>query len=516
MNSRLFELNEEYLTEAPYPIVYHQEHSLGNIKLALLLGGFQGPQTSQEFTICEMGCGPGLTITASAALYPRGRFWAVDLNPEHIALARRLALTAGLENIICLDQSFAETLQAGLPIGPRKIDIIILHGVCSWISEENRQLLVEFIRRNLALGGVVYNGYNSLPGWAPMLPVRDLLRGIFPGSHGLSQGVRETVDLLGKMLATGAGYLQDAAVKEKVEKLLQAGPGYILHEYMHAHWKPFFFAEMAKEMAGAGLKFLAPAAVLKHIPDLLFNSAAAELIESLPGWMLRQTMVDFLTNSSFRADLFGRGVHLLPEKEKKERLSSQPFMLALPKSWIPDKIVFPAGEMQLNKDIYVPILEALAEKPYGLKELLPLTGLPPNSVFEALMILAAKDYIRPLTEDPDQEKLQKRTAAFNQAIIDFGGAAYGNEIEYLLSPRIGGIQLSRLNQLFLAAAQKHLFASQAADYVFEHLRQKGDKIYLNGRLVSNDTPENRKLLTDQAEEFKKDLFPHLQVLQVGY
>jgi len=40
-------------------------------------------------------------------------------------------------------------------------DYIGLHGIWSWISDENRQVIVDFIRKKLKVGGVLYISYNT-------------------------------------------------------------------------------------------------------------------------------------------------------------------------------------------------------------------------------------------------------------------------------------------------------------------------------------------------------------------
>ena len=64
------------------------------------------------------------------------------------------------------DESFEEFCRRqDLP----DFDFIGLHGIWSWVSDKNRQVIVDFIRRKLKVGGVVYVSYNTQPGWAPMI-----------------------------------------------------------------------------------------------------------------------------------------------------------------------------------------------------------------------------------------------------------------------------------------------------------------------------------------------------------
>jgi len=71
------------------------------------------------------------------------------------------------------DLSFAEfAAREHLP----EFDMIVAHGVWSWISDENHATIVDIARRKLAAGGIFYIGYNCTPGWSPMMPPRHLMQ----------------------------------------------------------------------------------------------------------------------------------------------------------------------------------------------------------------------------------------------------------------------------------------------------------------------------------------------------
>ena len=57
-----------------------------------------------------------------------------------------------------------------------QFDIIGLHGIWTWISDENGRVIVDLIRRRLRPGGIVYISYNCLPGWAASMPLRHLMK----------------------------------------------------------------------------------------------------------------------------------------------------------------------------------------------------------------------------------------------------------------------------------------------------------------------------------------------------
>src|SRR5690606_20470454 len=101
------------------------------------------------------------------------------------------------------DDAFADfALRDDLP----DFDYIGLHGIWSWISDENRAVIVEFIRRKLKVGGVLYISYNTLPGWAAFAPMRHLMteHAELLGSEGrgIVNRIDGAIDFAEKMLAT--------------------------------------------------------------------------------------------------------------------------------------------------------------------------------------------------------------------------------------------------------------------------------------------------------------------------
>jgi hypothetical protein len=121
--------------------------------------------------ISSSGTGKGLSLNIHAAACA-GEFWGTDFNPIQVAHARALAGASGT-SVKLLDDAFAEF--AAKPDLP-EFDIIALHGIWSWISDENRRVIVDLIPRKLRVGGIVYIGYNCFPGWAPTLPLRHLMK----------------------------------------------------------------------------------------------------------------------------------------------------------------------------------------------------------------------------------------------------------------------------------------------------------------------------------------------------
>ena len=84
------------------------------------------------------------SVNIHAAACP-GEFWGTDFNPSQAAHARALAEASG-SGAILLDDSFAEL--AARPDLP-EFDMIALHGIWTWVSEENRRVIIDIIRRKV-------------------------------------------------------------------------------------------------------------------------------------------------------------------------------------------------------------------------------------------------------------------------------------------------------------------------------------------------------------------------------
>src|ERR1700704_1755901 len=152
-----------YVADIGYTFGYYTELNPLRARLALLTAGLSVPEFG---TACELGFGQGVSINLHAAA--SSTVWhGTDFNPTQVGFARELASAAGTNVNLC-DEAFADFAhRKDLP----DFDYIGIHGIWSWISDENRAVIVDFIRRKLKVRGVLYISYNTLPGWAAFAPI---------------------------------------------------------------------------------------------------------------------------------------------------------------------------------------------------------------------------------------------------------------------------------------------------------------------------------------------------------
>ena len=233
-----------YRNDVAYNHDYHRELAPEALKLLTLARGWAFP-SARPLRYLELGYGNGVSLNIHAAATP-GEFWGTDIGPQHVETARALASASG-SGLRLLDQPFADLLKrTDLP----RFDIIVAHGVWSWVSRANRELILDILRTHLGDGGLFFLSTVAHPSEAELVPLQRLLRA------QRTADPRAALDLAVALRDAGSPYFAaGSAAGQRLEALKGAEPGYLVHEYLHAHWQPSLFAETAATLAGAGLRF---------------------------------------------------------------------------------------------------------------------------------------------------------------------------------------------------------------------------------------------------------------------
>src|SRR5262245_53264989 len=80
-----------YIADIAYTDGYYVELAPVHLNYVALLNGCSPRPIDRPFNYLELGCGNGHTVTLLAAAYPQAKFYGVDINPAHVATARRWA-----------------------------------------------------------------------------------------------------------------------------------------------------------------------------------------------------------------------------------------------------------------------------------------------------------------------------------------------------------------------------------------------------------------------------------------
>lgn len=415
-----------YVTDLGYTRNYQPALNPWRSRLAFLHAGLAPPAIR---TACELGFGQGVSLAVHAAA-GTAAWWGNDLLAEHVASAATLVRAAGADAVVA-EATFAEF--AGRPDLPA-FDFIGLHGVLSWVSAANRAVIAAFLRDHLAPGGVVYTGYNALPGWNELVPLRGLLAAHAARGPGDTAGrIAAALAFAGRVLAAAPRALGPEVV-QRFERLRRADPRYLAHEYFNRDWQPLAFADVAALMATAGLVPACPAAVPDAIAGLRLTPAQQAVLAGIDDVALCETTRDFLGGTSFRQDYWVRTPVPLDATARVDAWRAERVVLVTDPADLPDRVTGPGGDVRLDESCCRQVVARLADQEArSVAEL--AEGLPLAGVTDAVFRLAALGHASTAVPAEAARAARPRTAALNRQLGSLSDPA-GPGV--LASPVTGG------------------------------------------------------------------------------
>lgn len=504
-----------YVSDIGYTYGYYAELNPLRARLALLNAGFVCPEFGAA---CELGFGQGLSANFHAAAL-QGQWHGTDFNPSQAGYAQELAAASG-SGARLHDEAFADfACRPDLP----DFDFIGLHGIWSWISDENRSVIADFIRRKLKVGGVLYISYNTLPGWAAFAPMRHLMTRhadvIGAEGHGIVSRINGALDFAEKLLATNPAYARaNPQIADRLKKIKDQSRHYLAHEYFNRDWHPMHFGTMAEWLEPAKVSYACSAGYLDHIDVLNLTQEQQAFLAEIPDAMFRESARDFMVNQQFRRDYWVKGPRKLTVLEQVEALRAQRVVLTTHRPDVSLKVTGALGEATMSEAIYGPILDLLADhKPKTLGQIeqaLQTQGIGLAQVRQAAMLLTGAGQLAPVQDDSVIPKARRLTDKLNAQLMSRSRSS--NDVAYLASPvTAGGVTTSRFNQMFLLAlGQGRKQPAEWAQFAWQILAAQGQSLIKEGKGLP--TPEeNLAELTAQAKAFAEKQLPILKALQIA-
>lgn len=504
MGDKMGHLTDGYVTSLVYKAYYFNDLSPNFLRALLLLCGHDLPkrEAGEPLRYLELGFGQGLSVNIHAACVD-GEFWGTDFNAEQVDMAQEIATAAELSTKLLEDSfaSFREKSDAGeLP----QFDIITLHGIWSWISDENREHILKIIEKNLKSGGVVYVSYNALPGWSLKSSLRELLVthcDIFgEGRDDITKTFQDAMKFVGGMEDKLGFFTKNPAVVDAFAAMKPQDPSYLMHEYMNTNSDPFYFKHVSKMMNGVGCSFLTTSRfglLDRHKPEVM------KIIESDAPVEWRETIRDFSSNTAFRCDVFVKDMQQLDLQDHQEQLFSRPIVLAKPLEKLP------AADTDVSKGVeflvahYRPVLEYIASNNYTPKSLYSIMkheicANMSAATFKGMILLLLSQHTIRFAQRATPE-VKERCAKLNKVLCSV--ALTHEYSQYLASPILGcGVSVPRIQQMFLhARASGSANPTNWATYVGKRLNPTKDKNYL-------------ATLKTSAKEFEEVYLPYLNAM----
>jgi len=494
--------SDGYVTEVSYTHGYYRELTPQYLALGALARGINSPGLGQApLRMLELGCGQGFSANIIAAANPHIHYTAVDFNPAHIVGGRMLAAEGGVSNVLFKEASFEDIAQEKTD---EKYDIIVLHGIYTWVSAENREHILAIARDRLKAGGFVYLSYNTYPGWTAFMPVRHMMLEAASANPGtpIFERLAEAFQLVEKMKEIGSRYFATPGLTERIEKIKAQPRNYLAHEFLNADWTIFHFGEVAADMARAKLTFASYANLMDQIDLFNLSPEQVAFLAEVKDPVRREGLRDMIVNQQFRRDIFGRGLLPLSFNEARGRWLDQRFALVLEAEKISRKIASGRGEVELQAEVYDELLAKLDGGPKTIRELAAdpkIAALGWQRLVQAMTILVAQGHCQPALPVAGEGERTKRTDAFNGAVL--ARARDSGDRGHLASPVTGaGVAADRLVQLYLLAVREK--APDRYRFVWDVFKVQGQKIVKNGKALETEE-ENLAEITEKLKLFEQ-------------
>jgi hypothetical protein len=400
-------------------------------------------------------------------------------------------------------------------------DYIGLHGIWSWISDENRMHIVDFLKRKLKVGGVAYISYNTLPGWAAFAPVQHLMAMHADVLGAAGQGpinrIEQALSFTDRLFAADPAFARaNPSIAGRLKKLKDQNKHYLAHEYFNRNWDPMHFATTANWLQAAKLNFACSAHYLNAVDDINFTKDQQALIREIYDPTFAETVRDFMVNQQFRRDYWIKGARKLTRLEQSEQLAGIRVMLQVPREDASLSVTGSLGKAKMHEQIYTPILDFLSDhKPHTLGEIVNTVQerISHAQVMEVAMVLGGTNQLALVQESALASRCKKLTDKLNRHLMR--RARTSSDIQVLASPVTGGgFNMGRFQQLFALAYSEGLRdAPEWAKFTWDILSKQGQRILRDGKRLEGDE-DNLAELNTQATAFKTKLLPILKALGI--
>jgi SAM-dependent methyltransferase len=501
-----------YVTDVGYTHSFFRELAPSWLNYVAVINGCRPRSLEKGFTHIDLGCGFGQSTLLLGAANPQGEFYAVDFNPLHIATARQQAARLGVSNVQFIERDFADLLDEDLP----EFDFITLHGIYSWIGVEALKAIQRFIYAKLKPGGIVYNSYNCLPGWASDSPIRRLLYEFGAMHHGDSAKRVELAAKDAKEIADlKTGYFRaNPAAAAYIGSLSKRNSSYLAHEYLNAAWNPFYSVDVADEMAAAKLTYVGSATLNENHLDIVLTDSALAACRKQPTERLRQLVQDFQTGQRFRRDVFVRGHARLDPAEILDNLRALHFALPGAVEECVAKVKVPRGEITFDEQMVVSSREFLARGSASFEEIAKAVRPKVKKELDlerSVKLMAAVGSFVPAAKSFRPKAMPAkpgRVRIISECNRKLAAQSWQKlERQYLASPAIGSAMiLQTMDALFLTAMDEGASSAQLTAVAVAKMRERGMQLNKDGKPLT-DAKEMEARMSEIADIFLKRTLP---------
>ncbi len=508
--------HDGYVVDVPYIEPITTELCPAWFSMAAVLHGQPPIDRSRPLIWAELGSGSGLSACMVAAANANVEVWGCDVNPAHVERSRTLVAKAALTNCTFDEASFEQVAINEL-LGPPEVDVVVVHGVYSWVSPANQGHIAEFIRRRLRPGGLAYVSYELATGWSSMKPLAEAMR-----LHAQVDGRRS--DLAFPDAAASVQRLADGGARyfplgpqeaSQMSSMVTADPRYAAHEYLGGHFRPVMFDEVADMMATARCSYVGSLDAADHLTGLWVPPELTDLVVNTTDVTLQQMLRDVIVQRPLRRDLFRRGLATPTDVEREEWLRNLS-VVGLGKDFFEGAAVgVPVGEVNLDPLFYRPLVDALVVEPLNavaIQSIVP--GLDLTDAVAALSFLVSGGYASPEATGWAGESASSAARRFNEVIVAENRT--GADHACVIAPAVGAAVGSEFVEILTLGSiwnDLHQDASLLANHIMAELDRSNRLIVQEGVIVTDPIDAERIVQDRVAQTLKRanGLFANLGV-----
>ncbi len=507
------ERHEGYVLDLDYTKSITPKLSPLEIDFVLTQRGVAVPRENNDRKrYCELGCGHGYTTVLLAVMDPDTDYLGIDLNPTHIASARELAVEAGADNVRFLEGSFQNALEEDL--GP--FDWIVLHGVLSWVSENVEEQIGEFIKAFLRPGGRVFVDYNAMPGKNQLDPLRWMLtffEGLSSNELPLEERARESLEHVLELFKRKADvFTQNARLARATQKLANQPVNYLVHEYLHEHWRSHYFIQLARRYGELGLSFVGSTSFRDNVDEYRFTMPMLSHLNTFKDPLIREQVADFYRNTAFRRDVYCSELKTMSREERLDAWRNACFGFIRPAEKVHPELVIPSGRVSLDRPVFWETVESLKQGPKRMGDIEHESRHSGEDIIRmALLPLLATNQVKPMAEPSKRtEEIKTLNTVLARKCLD------GEEVKAMGTNRGVALPLPLFEQAYIALKDgieriDEDLLSGVMSVLKSHNRTLTGE---DGKLIQDEDHARNRLheLLDEFERDKHPLYASLGVL----
>ena len=505
---------DEYVTDVTYTMNYKSELNPLNLRFNFLCAGLRPPEIKAA---CELGFGQGLTINFHSS-GSTIKWYGNDFNEKHYLFADELA-KASKSDCVLTPESFHDFCKrTDLP----NFDFIGLHGIWSWINDENRDIIVKFIKNKLNPNGVAYISYNAFPGLIDTLPIKKILSDYYnemDETIDTTEKVIKSIQFLDDFLDLNPQIINSFPNLTKKLELIKTQPKhYLAHEYFNKHWRPFYFSEMSDILKSADLEYAAPAYIIDLFKNLYLTDQQYEFIQNIENVTNQQSFIDKIINRQFRAEYWVKNFDPLSEEEYQSLIADISLLAIKPIDMVELNFATYSGNAEVNQPIAEYILSELSS--YRVRTIGEIyqahsdKSVSLNDIATVAALLVYKKDIVLVHNAETTNEIEYKCKNLNTFIM--ARSIISDDINFMVSPRTGGgVYINNIEQLYMVARARGLKTPE------EWVKFAWDvNLWRSGNILADQIgttfPDdvNGEEMIEHAIDWEKNRLPILKGLQI--